>query len=51
MRENNLKQTDLTEIFSAQSVVSDVLAGKREITKLQAKTLAEKFKMKIEAFI
>ena len=51
MRENNLRQTDVAEIFGTQSVVSEVLAGKREITKKQAKTLAGKFAMKIEAFI
>lgn len=51
MRENNLKQSHMTEIFGTQSIVSEVLAGKREITKTQAKALAEKFAMKIEAFI
>lgn len=51
MKENGLKQTDLADIFGTQSVVSEVLAGKREITKLQAKALAEKFAMKVEAFI
>lgn len=51
MKENNLKQTEMTDIFGTQSVVSEVLNGKREITKTQAKTLSEKFKMKIEAFI
>lgn len=51
MKTNNLKQTDMTEIFGTQSIVSEVLAGKREITKLQAKALAEKFAMKVEAFI
>lgn len=51
MKENNLKQTDLTDIFGAQSIVSEVLAGKREITKSQARALAAKFAMKIEAFI
>jgi HTH-type transcriptional regulator/antitoxin HigA len=51
MRENNLKQTDMTDVFGAQSVVSEVLAGKREITKSQAKSLAEKFAIKLEAFI
>lgn len=51
MRENELKQTDMTDIFGTQSVVSEVLSGKRDITKLQAKALAEKFAMKIEAFI
>lgn len=51
MRVNNLKQTDLTVIFGTQSIVSEVLAGKREITKSQAKALAERFKIKVEAFI
>ncbi len=51
MRENNLRQTEMTQIFGTQSVVSEVLTGKRDITKLQAKALAEKFAMKIEAFI
>ncbi len=51
MKENDLKQTDMTEIFGTQSVVSEILAGKRDITKQQARALAEKFAMKIEAFI
>ncbi|MFN0277648.1 MAG: type II toxin-antitoxin system HigA family antitoxin [Pyrinomonadaceae bacterium] len=51
MRENNLKQTDMVEVFGTQSVVSEVLTGKREITKQQAKALAEKFAMRIEAFV
>lgn len=51
MKENNLKQTDMTEIFGTQSVVSEVLNGKREITKMQAKALAERFAIKVEAFI
>lgn len=51
MRENNLKQTEMLEIFGTQSIVSEVLNGKREITKTQAKALAEKFAMRIEAFI
>ncbi len=51
IKENGLKQADLADIFGTQSVVSEVLAGKREITKTQVKALAEKFAMKIEAFI
>lgn len=51
MKENNLRQIDMIEIFGTQSVVSEVLTGKRDITKLQAKGLAEMFAMKIEAFI
>lgn len=51
MDENKLRQSDLANIFGTQSVVSEVLAGKREITKNQAKALAEKFSLKVEAFI
>ena len=51
IKENNLKQADLADIFGTQSIVSEVLNGKREITKSQAKALAEKFKVKVEAFI
>ncbi|MGI8641540.1 MAG: helix-turn-helix domain-containing protein [Pyrinomonadaceae bacterium] len=51
MEENNLRQSDLADVFSTQSVVSDVLNGKREITKNQAKALAQKFSLRLEAFI
>jgi len=51
MEENDLRQIDLTDVFGTQSVVSEVLAGKREITKQQAKALAERFAMRVEAFI
>jgi len=51
MKENDLKQKDLAEIFGGQSVVSDVLRGKREINKEQAKKLGEKFSVSPAAFI
>ena len=51
MRENNLKQVDMINIFGTQSVVSEILNGKREITKAQAKALAERFRMRVDAFI
>ena len=51
MRENNLKQKDLAEVFGGQSVVSDVLSGKREINKEQARKLAAKFSLQAAAFI
>ena len=51
MKENNLRQADLAGIFGTQSVVSEVLTGKREITKRQAKALAERFGLRLEAFI
>ena len=51
MAENNLRQSDLADIFGTQSVVSEVLKGKREITKNQAKALAQRFSLRLEAFI
>lgn len=51
MKENNLRQADLADVFGTQSVVSEVLTGKREITKRQAKALAERFSLRLEAFI
>ena len=51
MEENNLRQSDLADVFGTQSVVSEVLGGKREITKQQAKALAQKFSLRVEAFI
>ena len=51
MRENDLKQKDVADIFGGQSVVSDVLRGKRGINKEQAKKLGEKFSVSPSAFI
>lgn len=51
MAENYLRQSDLADVFGTQSVVSEVLGGKREITKNQAKALAGKFCLRLEAFI
>ncbi len=51
MAENNLRQSDLADVFGTQSVVSEVLTGKREITKNQAKALAQRFGLRVEAFI
>ncbi len=51
MDENNLRQIDLVDIFSSQGIVSEVLAGKRQITLSQAKKLAKRFKLSVEAFI
>jgi len=51
MKENGLRQTDLADVFGTQSVVSEVLGGKREITKNQAKALAKRFSLRVEAFI
>ena len=51
MRLNGLKQVDLVPVFGNKSVVSEVLSGKREITKGQAKKLAERFSLRVEAFL
>jgi HTH-type transcriptional regulator / antitoxin HigA len=51
MEERSLKQTDLAEIFGGQSVVSDVLKGKREINGRQAKQLAETYHYPVQVFL
>src|SRR5215510_1614870 len=43
MATNNLKQSDLINVFGSKSVVSEVIHGKREISKKHAKALAEFF--------
>ncbi len=51
MAERGLKQADLLPVFGSRSVVSEVLNGKRGITKKQAKALAEFFHVSPELFI
>lgn len=51
MGQNGLAQTDLRAELGGQSVVSDVLAGKREINARQAKALAARFRVSPAAFI
>jgi len=51
MNARGLKQKDLTEVFGSKSRVSEVISGKREISKIQAKALAEFFKVSAELFI
>ena len=51
MREHELKQTDMLDIFGSQGVVSQVLNGKREISKAQARKLSELFRLPIGVFI
>ncbi len=46
-----LKQKDLTEVFGSKSRVSEAVSGKREISKIQAKALADFFKVSAELFI
>ena len=51
MNARGLKQKDLTEVFGSKSRVSEAVGGKREITKIQAKALAEFFNVSAELFI
>ena len=46
-----LRQRDLIPVFGASSVVSDVLNGKRSISKAHARKLAEFFKVPVSLFI
>lgn len=51
MEENGLRQADLVSIFGARSRVSNAVNGVREISKNQAKALAEFFQVSPELFI
>ena len=51
MEQNDLTQKDLEDIFGSQAVVSKVLNEKREISKAQAKRLAERFHLSTDIFI
>lgn len=46
-----LKQSDLLHIFKSKGVASEVINGKRGISKAQAKALAEFFHVSAELFI
>lgn len=50
LEENGLKQKDLADIASP-TLVSDILSGRREISKKLAKSLAERFNVNIGAFV
>jgi HTH-type transcriptional regulator/antitoxin HigA len=51
IEENSLKQKDLVHIFGSSGIASEVVGGKRSISKTQAKKLAEFFKVSVELFI
>lgn len=51
MRENNLRQKDVVTCFGTQSVASEVLSGKREISKMHAANLASRFSVSTDLFI
>lgn len=51
MEDRGLKQSDLLSVFGSSGIASEVVNGKRSISKAQAKKLAEYFKVSVELFI
>ena len=51
MEENNLRQSDLVGKIGSKGVVSEIVNGKRNLSKSQAKTLAEMFQVSPALFI
>jgi HTH-type transcriptional regulator / antitoxin HigA len=51
MEEHGLKQVDLVGIIGSRGVVSEVVNGKREISKAQASALAQLFHVDVGLFI
>jgi len=51
MEENNLRQADLVGILGSRGVISEVVNGKRQISKNQAKALSEFFHVDVGVFI
>lgn len=51
MEERGLRQSDLWELFGSKGVASEVLNGKRGISKAQAKKLADYFHVPVSLFI
>ena len=43
MEENHLRQKDLVDVFGTESIVSDVLNGKRDLAKDNIRKLSERF--------
>ena len=51
MRSRGLKQRDLLHIFGSDGIASEVVNGKRNISRTHAKALAEYFHVPVDLFI
>lgn len=51
MRSRGLRQRDLLDIFGSDGIASEVVNGKRNISRNQAKALAEFFRLPVDLFI
>ena len=50
MEERGLKQSDLLSVFGSKGIASEVVNGKRAISKAQIKSLAEFFNVPVSVF-
>lgn len=50
MEANELKQSDMLDIFGTKSVASEVLSGKRDLSKAHIQKLSERFHVSPEVF-
>ena len=51
MEEHGLRQRDLLDVFGSRGIASEVVNGKRAISKAQAKKLAELFHVPADLFL
>lgn len=51
MEAREIKQSELVEIFGSKEIVSEIIDGKRAITKTQTKALGDFFHVSPELFI
>ena len=51
MEQNSLRPVDMLDVFGSRAVASQVLNGKREISKTHARRLSDRFGLSVEAFI
>jgi HTH-type transcriptional regulator/antitoxin HigA len=51
MEEHGLRQRDLLDVFGSRGIASEVVSGKRAISKAQAKKLAQLFHVPADLFL
>ena len=51
MDANGLRPVDMLDVFGSRAVASQVLTGKREISKAHARRLADRFRLSVDPFI
>jgi HTH-type transcriptional regulator/antitoxin HigA len=51
MEQRGLKAKDMVPLFNSRGLTSDILNGKRQINKNQAKKLAEFFQVTVDVFL